>query len=283
MDSKTLFTGLHAALSFRYNPENELEKQIVDMLWVKLYTLCKDEKDIELAFVAATSISDENKRESALGTLIEDLIVNDTMSSLFKCKLSNKNLQITADFLKKRLDECLWKLTQNKEGKEKSEFFKADKIFIKLFKALHSIFTFYTKPRESCQYMLNIVFQLQDYKYKSHINILNILQIEQYLLSLIMVVTRTFDNPDEYIFYIKDNDIYNIMKRRQLMDEDMNEVEDTITQDMVSRFFAINTSEGKYIIKLKDIEAYAAKNEAQLKVYERCGEFLDETEELIDF
>ena len=53
------------------------------MIWMKLYNLCKEQKDIEVALVAATSISDEKKRETALGGLLEDLIVHDSLKKIF--------------------------------------------------------------------------------------------------------------------------------------------------------------------------------------------------------
>lgn len=190
---------------------------------------------------------------------------------------------ITTDYVKRRISEALNKVTQNFEGQEQSVFFKADKVFMKLLKALHSLYTFYNKPRESCQYMLGTLFNLQEYKYPSHVNILNILEIEQYLLSLIMVVTRSFDNPEKYNFYIKENDIYNILKRKSNRDDEFGEFPNLVTPELTGRLFAKNTAEGKYVIKLKDLEAFSAKNEAQIKLFHRCGEFVPDLEEIIDF
>lgn len=277
-----LFTGLQSALTFKFNQDDPNEVAIVDMLWLKLYQHCRKEKDVELAFLAATSINNESKRETALGSLIEQLVDEDSLSKLFKCRLSNKNLILTTDYLKARLKECLNKVLENTPGEDLNSF-KADKIFLKLLKALHSLYTFYTKPRESCQYMLSIVLQIKDYKFASHSKIIPLLEIEQHLLSLILLVTRSFDNSSKYIFYIKENDYYSILKRKSDNDDDLTEVSETLSHKMLGRVFAINTDEGKYIIKLKDLEAIFARNEAQLTIIDKCGEYIDELEDLIDF
>lgn len=248
------------------------------MLWIKLYELCKKQKDIELSFIAATSISDEIKREAALGGLIEDLIINDILNSLFNCRLSNKNLQITTDYLKKKLSETLEKVTRFREDQEKSEYFKSDLVYLKLLSSFHSINLFYTRPRESCQYLLSTLFCLQDYKHKSHIHISNILQIEREVLSHILSVSRTFDNPSKYIFYIRENDYYSHMKRR---DMDMDEEEISIS--MVERFFDTQGKDEGYIVTIAHLEKYQVRNQAQLGIYEKCREFIDDDQELIEF
>jgi hypothetical protein len=78
-----MFSACQAVLSFKFDQDNENEKAIVDLCWLKLYSLCKRVKDIELAFIAATAVSNEAKRETALGGLIEELIVNDSLNTLF--------------------------------------------------------------------------------------------------------------------------------------------------------------------------------------------------------
>jgi hypothetical protein len=277
-----MFFGLQAVLNFRVNPDDEDERNIVDMLWIKFYNLCREQNDAEMAYIAATSISDEAKRETSLGSLVEDLVDQDNLSRLFKCRMSNKNLTIVSNYLKKRMKECLGKVLDNSLGEDLT-YFKADKIFIKLLKSLNALYNFYTKPREICQYMLNIFYLLQDYKFASHSKIYFILEIEQILLSLILLITKTFDNPEKYIFYIKENDIYNILKRKSDNKDVMMEVPEDLNLTLLGRVFAVNTDEGKYTIKLKDLEAYQSKNEAQICVYNYWNEFIGDLSELIDF
>ena len=168
--------------------------------------------------------------------------------------------------------ESLSKVYQNLENQIQSEFFNADKTFLKLLRAFHSLHCFYNKARESCIYMLGLYYNLQDYKYDSHINIGLILNIEKYLLTLVLAETKTFENPERYNFYIKENDIYEISRKRRSQNEDMNEIEDDgqdFTEEMVKKLFALNAPEGKYIVRLKDIEAYSSINEAQLRIFEK--------------
>ncbi|CAI2363566.1 unnamed protein product [Moneuplotes crassus] len=283
-DTKTLFQGIQTGLHFAYNPKDSNERAIVDLLWTKLYSLCRKEKDVEVAFAAATSISDEKRRESALGGLIEDLIVNDNLKTLFSCRLSNKNLAIGSSYLRKKMNESLTKVYQNDDNQEQPEFFNADRVFLKILRAFHSLHCFYNKARESCIYMLRLYYELQPYKYNKHINIHRILEIEKHLLTLILTETKSFENADRYNFYIKENDIYKPERKRdrdEEMDYEQSDIE--LTREIARKLFAANTSDSKYIVKLRDIEAYQAINEAQVKLFNRCGELIEELDEIIDF
>jgi CRISPR/Cas system-associated exonuclease Cas4 (RecB family) len=233
---------------------------------MKLYNLCRKEDDVELAFIASTSIGDERKREATLGSLIEDLIVKDSLSKLLNCKLSNKNLVIFSSYLKKKIYENLKKVFDNSEREEDLEYFNADRVFLKLLKSLVSLFKFYNKPRESCQFMIKIYFELQEYKYGAHRHISYILGIEKYILGLILAETKTFDNPDKYLFYIKENDYYNVLKKRG-RDEDMAMEVDDISLELINRFFTLDNEEGKYILRVRDLEGFSAINEAQIKIF----------------
>jgi hypothetical protein len=281
-----LFEGIQAALHFRFNHEDEYEVGIIDKIWIDFYDLCLNENDIELAFVAATSINNDLKRETCLGRLIENLIVNDSLNNLFNCRLSNKNFLIAASYLKKRINESLNKVLQD-NGERQSDFFKADKVFLKILKALHSLYSFYNKNRESCQYMLKVFFEIQGHKKVMHVNLRNILECEKYLLSLILAETKTFDNSEKHLYYIDENDIYNLVrspkKHRDSDVEDLEMIEEELMEDSAKRLFLVNPGTGKYIINLKDIETLGAVNEAQLVLFNRCEELITETDEIIDF
>lgn len=99
-NTNIVFDALNFVLTLKKDKGDPSSNEIIDKLFSKLYELSKRQKDSEIAFVCATSISQEHLRKTALGRLIEDLIHDNRLSELFNCRLTNKNLMIVISYLK---------------------------------------------------------------------------------------------------------------------------------------------------------------------------------------
>ena len=154
-------------------------------------------------------------------------------------------------------------------------------VFLRLSKALHSIYMFYSKQKESCNYMSKLCLQIPQHKSKQHPSLLQLLKIEQYLLSMILLNIRSFDNPDQKLLYINENDIFKMNKRKSnQMDVDMEDNE--ISLKTIQALFATTDQSGKTMLSIKDFEAMQAVNEAQILLFDKTQEFI-EFDEIIDF
>lgn len=183
------------------------------------------------------------------------------------------------NYLKIKIIDSIGKL-QEKDLFDAENVGSVCKNLLKFIRSTHSMYSFYSKPRESCQFLLSLYFlleveietsqrtlQTQEDKYAYTDFTLWLLEIEQQILSLLTSCTRSFENPEKYSFYIKENDIYTIAKRKTAMSDIVMD-DSPITPEVASRVFAKNTDKGKYSITLTDLEAYSAKNEAQLELFD---------------
>ena len=295
-DHKKLLCGLKLALSYRYDSDDKYEQEVVDLLWLKMFLVSKELGDISIAFTWAISISNDKRREATLGGLFEELILNNNLSSLFRCRLSEKNFNISINYLKDKIIDLINKM-QVKDFDDHDNFVRMCTNLLKFIRSTHCLYSFYSKPRESCQFLLSLYFLLEveietsqrtmlarDDKEEYSDFTLWLLEIEQQILSLLTSSTRSFENPEKYSLYIKENDIYSITKRKTMRDMSDFEMEDSsITSEISSRVFAKNTDKGKYAISLFDLEAYSAKNDAQLELYDLSKIYVCDISDIIDF
>ena len=197
------------------------------MLWQKMYMVSKGLQDASIAFTSATSISNDKSREAILGGFLEELILNNNLNSLFRCRLSEKNFYISTNYLKEKIVDSINKL-QIKDIEDQESFNRMCTNLLKFIRSTHSLYSFYSKSRESCQFLLSLYFLLEieiEISQRSMLAredkdgcsslILWILEIEQQILTILCNCTRSFENPEKYSFYIKENDIYSVSRENQ--------------------------------------------------------------------
>ena len=296
-DYKTLICGLKLALSYRYDIEDSFERKIVDMLWQKMHMVSKEINDVSIAITSATSISDDKSREAILGSLFEDLLVKDNIKELSKSKLSEKNFAISIKYLQDKIIDSLNRILIVNESDDTEKYESMFTYLMKFIRFIDYLYCFYSKPRESCKFMLTLYFHFEETIQTIQRNMLAkeendidcylislLLDIENQILSKLLSLTNQFETPERYSFYIKENDIYSIIKRKSAKNSNDSDMEESlITSDMASRVFEKNTDEGKYTINLSNLRAFIAKNEAQIEIIHRIKLYVWDINDIIDY
>ena len=118
---------------------------------------------------------------------------------------------------------------QVKDFDDHDNFVRMCTNLLKFIRSTHCLYSFYSKPRESCQFLLSLYFLLEveietsqrtmlarDDKEEYSDFTLWLLEIEQQILSLLTSSTRSFENPEKYSLYILKKMTFTVSQNERL-------------------------------------------------------------------